>query len=91
MNVSEFEDIGDATESLISMMQAYDVQAKDSMEIIDKLNNIGNNYSISTSDLAQSLQRSASALKVAGNDINEAIALTVAGMKYCLNMQKCIL
>lgn len=41
MNVSEFEDIGDATESLISMMQAYDVQAKDSMEIIDKLNNIG--------------------------------------------------
>lgn len=36
-----------------------------------------NNFSISTSDLAQSLQQSAAALKVAGNDINEAIALTV--------------
>ncbi len=91
MNVSEFENVSDATESLISMMQAYDVQAKDSMEIIDKLNNIGNNYSISSSDLAQSLQRSASALKVAGNSIDEAIALTVAGMKYCLIIQKCIL
>ena len=77
MNVSEFSSITDATEAMTSMTQAY--QELDSMEIIDKLNLAGNNYSISTSDLAQSLQKSSSALKTAKNDFDEAIALTVAG------------
>lgn len=77
MNVSEFESIDKATESMISMTQAY--QDLDSMDIIDKLNLTGNNYSISTDELAQSLQKSSSALKTAKNDFDEAIALTVAG------------
>lgn len=77
MNVSEFESIDKATESMVSMTQAY--QELDSMDIVDKLNLTGNNYSISTDELAQSLQKSASALKTAKNDFDEAIALTVAG------------
>lgn len=77
MNVSEFDSIEKATESMIAMKQAYGELG--SMDIIDKLNLAGNNFPISTSELAESLQRSAAALKVAGNDINEAIALTVAG------------
>lgn len=77
LNVSEFDDIDSATESLVAMSQAY--QDLDKMEIIDKLNNVGNNFSIATDELAESLQRSVATLKVTGNDINEAIALTVAG------------
>ena len=76
-NVSEYENIGDATESLVAMSQAYEEFEK--IEIIDKLNNIGNNYSIATNDLASSLQRSAATLKIAGNTLDEAIALTTAG------------
>lgn len=76
-NVSEFENIDAATESLVAMSQAYDELGK--MDIIDKLNNIGNNFSISTDGLAQALQRSASSLKTAGNDIDESIALITAG------------
>jgi TP901 family phage tail tape measure protein len=38
-----------------------------------------NNFSISTDGLASALQRSASALKTAGNDINESIGLITAG------------
>lgn len=85
LNVSEFGDIGAATESLVAMSQAY--QEIDKIDIIDKLNNIGNNFSISTSELAQSLQRSAGTLKVAGNTIDEAIALTVAGNQVLQNPQ----
>jgi len=59
------------------MSQAYKELSKG--EIIDKLNYIGNNYSISTSELAESLQKSAGTLKVAGDTIDEAIALTTAG------------
>lgn len=77
LNVSEFENIDSATESLVAMSQAY--QDLDKMDIVDKLNNVGNKFNITTNALAESLQRSAATLKTTGNDINEAIALTVAG------------
>nr|DAL62426.1 MAG TPA_asm: minor tail protein [Caudoviricetes sp.] len=77
LNVSEFEGIDEATDSLVSMSQAYKDLNK--MDIIDVLNNIGNNYSISTDGLATALKDSASALVTANNDLNEAVSLTTAG------------
>ena len=77
LNVSEFDGIDEATESLVSMSQAY--KDLDKMDIIDVLNNIGNNYSISTDGLATALKDSASALVTANNDLNEAVSLTTAG------------
>lgn len=77
LNVSEFEGIDEATESLVSMSQAY--KDLDKIDIIDVLNNIGNNYSISTDGLATALKDSASALVTANNDLNEAVSLTTAG------------
>lgn len=76
-NVSEFESINEATDALIAMSQAY--QELDKAEINDVLNNIGNNFSISTDGLATGLQKSAAALKTAGNDLYEASALITAG------------
>lgn len=76
-NVSEFESIDEATESLIAMSSAY--KDLDKMEINDKLNNVGNNYSIATDGLASALQKSASALQTSGVDIDKAIALITAG------------
>ena len=76
-NVSEFEGIDEVTESLVSMSQAY--KDLDKMDIINVLNNIGNNYSISTDGLATALKDSASALVTANNDLNEAVSLTTAG------------
>lgn len=77
LNVSEFTDVNEATKAMASMSQAYDTLSKD--DIVDKLNNVGNNFSISTQGLAEGLQRSASALKTAGNDMDDAIALMTAG------------
>lgn len=75
-NVSEFETVNEATESLVSMSQAYKELEKG--EIIDVVNNLGNNFAISTDGLATALQNSASALKTAQNDFFEAAALTTA-------------
>ena len=86
MNVSEFESIDDATKSLIAMSAAYDDLTK--MDIIDKLNEVGNNYSISTSGAAEALQASASALKTAGNDMDEALALVTAGNQVVQDTSK---
>lgn len=77
LNVSEFEGIDEATDSLIAMSSAYNELTK--TDIIDKLNEVGNNYAISTDGIATALQKSASALKTASNDMDEAIALVTAG------------
>ena len=86
MNVSEFQNIDEATKSLIAMGAAYNDLSK--MNIIDKLNEVGNNYSISTSGAAEALQMSASALKTAGNDMDEALALVTAGNQVVQDISK---
>lgn len=73
LNVSEFDNISDATDSLVAMSQAY--KDLDKLTIVDKLNEVGNNYSISTDELAQGLQKSAATLSLMGNTIDEAAAL----------------
>ena len=76
-NVSEFDNVNEATEALVAMSQAY--KDMDKTEIIDVLNNIGNNYSIATDQLATALQASSAALMTQGNDLYEAAALVTAG------------
>lgn len=41
LNVSEFENEEQATEALISSLQAFNYEAKDSIKIVDKLNIVG--------------------------------------------------
>lgn len=77
LNVSEFDNIDDATESLVSVSQAYKELSK--MDIIDVLNQTGNMYSISTDNLARALQDSAAVLKTQGNDLYKSVALITAG------------
>ena len=82
-NVSEFQDIGSATDALVSASQAYQELSK--TDIIDKINYIGNNYSIATDGLASALQRSAAVLKTQGNNLDQAIALITAGNSIIQN------
>ena len=77
LNVSEFSNISDATEALVSASQAY--QEFEKIDIVDKLNNIGNNFSVSTDQLAQGLQNSAAVLRTQGNDLDQSLALLTAG------------
>ena len=86
LNVSEFESINDATKALVSASQAYN--ELDKMEIIDVLNNVGNNFSISTDQLAQGLQNAAAVLKTQGNDLYEAVALLTAGNAITQDISK---
>lgn len=76
MNVSEFTDVSAATDTLISAVQAFGYTAETSMDVVDLLNTIGNNYAISTADLAKSLTKSSASLVAAGGNLAEAAALT---------------
>lgn len=77
MQVSEFDNIEDATSALAAMNQAW--KDIDSSHINDVVNILGNNMPIATDELAASLQRSAGTLATLGATIEEVAALTVAG------------
>lgn len=60
-------------------MKAFNIEAEDSISIVDKFNETGNRYAISSKGIGDALQRSAAALAQAGNDLNESIGLIVGG------------
>lgn len=81
LNVSEFTDANTASEALISTMQAYGYAAEDSMHVVDVLNEIGNNFAISSDGIATALQDSASSLMAAGNNLEQSVAMIAAANK----------
>ena len=51
------------------------------MSVVDVLNEIGNNFAVSSDGIATALQDSASSLMAAGNDLNQSVALVAAANK----------
>lgn len=72
------ESIDQASASVISTMKAFNLEASDAMSVVDRFNEVGNNFAISSAGVGDALMRSASALKEAGNTIDESIGLIVA-------------
>ena len=79
LSVGGLMDVSKATESLVSAMKAYGYEVEEVSNIVDKFIYIGNNYSITSEDLATSLEKSSGALVAAGNSLEQAVALEVAG------------
>lgn len=84
----DLEGIGEATESVISTMKAFDIQAEDSISIIDKYNQVGNEFAISSGGIGDAMTRSASSLAAANNTIDESIALITAANSVVQNPDK---
>lgn len=78
LNVSEFQSIDDATSALTSTLQAFGYTANQSMEVVDVMNEVGNNFAISSDGIATALQDSASSLMAANNSYQESVALIAA-------------
>lgn len=84
LNVSEFQSIDEATSALTSTLQAFGYVAEDSMQVVDVMNEIGNNYAISSDGIATALQDSASSLMAANNSYQEAVALIAAANRVVI-------
>ena len=72
------EDITEASESIISTMQAFGVEATNAISIVDKFNEVGNNFAISSAGIGVAMKKSAAAMASANNTIDETIALITA-------------
>ena len=81
------QDVSQATESLISTMKAFNVEADGASRIIDAFNEVGNHFAISSTGIGEALQRSAAALAAAGNTMEESIGLVTAMNNVVQNPQ----
>lgn len=81
-NVGDME-VDEATEHMISSIKAWESEFSNEVEasaaIIDRYNEIGNNFAISSADIGSAMERSAAALKAGGNTLNESLGLITAG------------
>lgn len=72
------ESTEDAADSIISTMKGFRLEASESMAIIDRFNEVGNRFAITSQGIGEALRLSASALSEGGNSLDESIGLITA-------------
>lgn len=71
-------DIGVASQSIISTLKGFSLEAEDATHVVDAFNEVGNNFAISSAGIGDALTRSAASLSAANNTMEESIALITA-------------
>lgn len=84
-NVGDGITIDSASESIISVMKAFNIEAENSIGIIDRINEVSNRAAIDSGGLGLALQRVASAMRAANNSLDETIALTTVSNEIVQN------
>lgn len=81
-SISPGMDVDSATDGLVSIMKAYDIEVNDVLDgIMSKINIIGNTAATSNADIVEMLTRSSSAMSEANNSLEETIALETAAVE----------
>lgn len=68
----------ESVNTLVSGMLAFNIAAEDSVKIADALNEVDNNFSITTKDLALSMNKAAQSAKTYGVSMEELVGYTTA-------------
>lgn len=68
-----------AVNSMSAAMNAFNIEAADSIAIVDKLNKLGREFTPTMENLGDGLSHSASALSDAGTGLDETLAMLAAG------------
>ena len=73
---------------MITAMKAFNIEADKALSIVDKYNEIGNNFALSATDIGDAMQRSASVLAASNTSFDESIALITAGNEILQDPEK---
>lgn len=84
-NVGDGISIDDASETIVSVVKAFNIEAQNSIEVIDKINEVSNRAAIDSGGLGFALKRVASAMESANNTLDETIALTATANEIVQN------
>lgn len=88
VNVGDGIDMETANASLISTLQGFQLKAEDAQGIVDKFNEVANNFAIDSAGIGDALQRSAASFYAANTDLSSAIALITATNSVVQNPEK---
>ncbi len=83
-NVGEVSD-DVAVSDLVTAMKAFNIAGSDSITIVDSLNKLGNEFATDAASLGEGLKNSASSLRLAGNDIDQTLAMLTGGTEIIQN------
>ncbi len=72
-------DASSAASSLVSILKGFRLEAKETTEVVDVLNEAGNKFALTTGDLTEGLRIGGASLALANNDLEEASSLIIAG------------
>lgn len=90
----EIDGVEEATQSLVSTLAAFKDEMNGmsdsdfAMSIVDKMNEVSNNFAISSGGIGEALQRSASSMAAANNTLDETIAMITAANEVAQNPEK---
>lgn len=75
VNVGDGINVEEANNSLISTLQGYQMVADEAESVVDKFNEVSNNFAITSGGIGEALQRSAASFNAANTDLSKSIAL----------------
>jgi TP901 family phage tail tape measure protein len=79
VNVADgIDDVNIATDALIATMKGFNLDASAATSIVDKLNEVSNNFAVDVDDLTTGITKVSASLAAAGNDLDQTIAMITA-------------
>lgn len=78
----------ESAEFMIAQMKAFNIEAEDAIHIIDAVNEVANNFAVSSADIANNLGKSSAVMANAGNSYEEMIGLLTAGTEITRDASK---
>lgn len=78
----------ESAEFMIAQMKAFNIEAESAIHIIDAVNEVSNNFAVSSADIANNLGKSSAVMANAGNSYEQMIGLLTAGTEITRNASK---
>ena len=95
-NIADEEiNAGDAASFIIAQLKAFNLEAEDATKtlenaqhVIDSVNEVSNNFAVSSADIANNLGIASAVMANAGNSLEELVGLMAAGTEITRNASK---
>lgn len=75
-----------AVNDMVTALRGFNMTASESIDIVDKLDNLNNRYAVDAKGLGEGLTKSASAMYAANNTLDETLALLTGGGEITQNL-----
>lgn len=84
----DINNMEEASTDVISILKGFKLEATDVVRVTDEINEASNTYAVTSQDLANSLQKSSSALSVYGNSLEQSMSMATVATEVLQDSDK---